>query len=91
MHSRWSIRSSFLALLLGCLAISRRFLDPWSALFATFVVSFTPSVFHASRFFHDGLPRGRDCRVVGLCVVAQRRVPPSGLVMLFGLLTGLGI
>ncbi len=80
-----------LALLLGCLAISRRFLDPWSALFATFVVSFTPSVFHASRFFMTDYPAAAIVVWSVYALLRSDGFRHLGWVMLFGLLTGLGI
>jgi len=41
----------FLLVLVGCYLIARSFLDPWPALFTTFVVSLTPVFYVCSRFF----------------------------------------
>lgn len=42
---------SFVAVLIGSLKILRRFLPPWEALYGVFVISFTPIIFAASRYF----------------------------------------
>lgn len=42
---------SFLMILVGIFLIARRFLEPWEAVFAAAVTSFTPALFAASRFF----------------------------------------
>ncbi len=41
----------FILVLLGCYRIARTFLTAWQSLFVTFVVSFTPLIFVASRYF----------------------------------------
>lgn len=81
----------FLLLLIGCLAIAGRFLDPWSALFAVCVVSFTPSVFHASRFFMTDYPAATIVVWSIYALLRSDGFRNLGWVVFFGLLTGLGI
>ncbi|HNR33296.1 MAG TPA: glycosyltransferase family 39 protein, partial [Candidatus Hydrogenedentes bacterium] len=68
-----------------------QFLDPWPALFAVFVISFTPSVFHASRFFMTDYPAATVTVWSFYALLRSDRFRNIGWVALFGVLTGLGI
>jgi len=81
----------FALLLLGCFLIVRRFLDPWPALYAVFVVSFTPLIFTASRYFMtDYLSLMLTVWSV-YALLRSNYFRETEWVFLFALLNGLGI
>ncbi len=81
----------FILLLLGCYRIARTFLTAWQSLFATFVVSFTPLIFVASRYFMT------DYLSLALVVwgiyalIRSEGFSRTPWVFLFAMLGGLGI
>lgn len=82
---------AFIAVILGCYKLLRLMLRPWHALYATFVISFTPIVFASSRFFMT------DFLSLALIVWALYALMRSEYFhntrwsFLFGLLNGLAI
>lgn len=81
----------FLLLVLGCFLLARRFLDEWHALFAAVVVSLTPSLFHASRFFMTDYPATVITVWAVYALIRSDYFRNTGWVTLFAVLTGLGI
>lgn len=81
----------FLLLILGCYAISRQFLDPWQSLFAAFVVSFTPSIFNASRYFMTDYPATVVVVWSLYAMIRSDFFMKRGWVVFFAVLNGLGI
>jgi 4-amino-4-deoxy-L-arabinose transferase-like glycosyltransferase len=80
----------FLLTLLGCFLIARQFLGPWPSLFSTFVVSFTPITFAASRYFMTDYV---SMALVVWCVYAlirSDRFLDTPWVFVFAILNGLG-
>lgn len=81
----------FILIILGAFLIARRFLEPFSALFVTFVLSFTPLIFAASRYFMTDY---LSLAIVVWAVYALMRSDyfrNTPWVFVFGLLNGLGI
>jgi hypothetical protein len=90
-HIAFTNTVMFILVLLGGYLIARRFLDPYSALFVTFVLSFTPLIFAASRYFMTDY---LSLAIVVWAVYALMRSDyfrNTPWVFLFGLLNGLGI
>lgn len=81
----------FVLLLFGCYALSRTFLDPWQSLFAVLVVSLTPIVFAASRYFMTDYGSAVITVWAIFALVKSRGFRHPGWVLLFAVLNGLGI
>ena len=77
--------------LVGTFCILRRFLDPWQTLFAVFVVSFTPTVYVASRFFMIDYPSMAIVVWAVYCLLKSQYFRHTGWVFAFAVLNGLGI
>jgi hypothetical protein len=81
----------FLVMLVGCFLIARQFLDPGPALYTVFVVSMTPMIFSASRFFMTDYPA---MAIVVWSIYALLRsncFRYTGWVFVFAVLNGLGL
>ena len=81
----------FALLLAGCYLLARTFLRPWQSLFAVFVVSFTPMVFAASRYFMTDYASAALVVWAVYALVKSNGFQRPGWVFLFGVLNGLGI
>ena len=81
----------FVAMLVGCYFIARRFLAPWPSLYVVFVVSFTPVIYSASRhFMTDYL----SMTIVVWAIYALLRSDyfrNPGWIFIFAILNGLGL
>ena len=81
----------FMLLIVGVFCVAGLFMPPWGALLAAFIASFTPSLFHASRFFMTDYPA---TVIVVWSIYALLRsdyLRNPGWVFIFGLLNGAGI
>lgn len=81
----------FMLLIVGCFLIAREFLPPWGALLAAFVASFTPSLFHASRFFMTDYPATVVTTWAVLALLKSNYFRNPTWVFVFACLTGVGI
>jgi hypothetical protein len=81
----------FVFTLLGCYAIARRFLEPWHALYVMFVVSFTPMIFAASRFFMTDFLSMTLIVWAIYALLRSNYFRNPGWIFIFALLNGLGI
>ncbi|MBL7647424.1 MAG: glycosyltransferase family 39 protein [Candidatus Hydrogenedentes bacterium] len=81
----------FVLLLFGCYALARTFLLPWQSLFAVFVVSMTPIVFASSRFFMTDFGSAVIAVWSIFALVKSQGLRHPGWVLLFAVLSGLGI
>jgi 4-amino-4-deoxy-L-arabinose transferase-like glycosyltransferase len=81
----------FVLLLLGCYALARTFLRPWQSLFVVFVVSFTPMVFAASRYFMTDYGSAAIAVWAIYALIQSDGFQRPGWVFFFGVLNGLGI
>lgn len=81
----------FVLLLFGCYAIARTFLRPWQSLFVAFVVSFTPMIFAASRFFVSDYASATIVVWGIYALLRSEGFRHPGWVFLFAVLNGLGI
>lgn len=82
---------SFVAVLLGSLLILRRFLPPWHALYAVFVISFTPIIFASSRYFMTDYLSLAIVVWAFYCLLRCEGFMNTPWVFAFALLNGLGI
>lgn len=81
----------FVLLILGSYALSRTFLSPWQSLFAVFVVSFTPILFAASRYFMTDYATAAIVVWAAFALVKCEGFQRPGWVFFFGILVGIGI
>lgn len=81
----------FLLLVIGCYAIARQFLNSWQSLFAAFVVSFTPSIFNASRYFMTDYPAAVIVVWSLYAMIRSDFFMKRGWITFFAVLNGLGI
>ncbi len=81
----------FLLALLGCFRIARLFLGPWSALYAVFVVSFTPMVYVLSRAFSTDFLSMTIVIWALYALLKSNYFRDPGWVFVFAVLNGLGI
>lgn len=81
----------FLFLLWGCLLLCRRLMKPWPALFATYVVSFTPGIYASSRYFMTDYASTALVVWTMYALIRSDRFRDTGWVFAFAVLNGLGI
>ncbi len=80
----------FALLILGFFLLARRILNPWEALFAAFVVSFTPMIYASSRFFMTDFLSATITVWAIYALLKSRLFRHTGWLFFFGLLNGLG-
>ncbi len=80
----------FLLTLIGCLLILIRFLDRWSALFAVFVIGFSPIVYASSRHFMTDYVSLAIVTWALYALIRTERFRNTGWVFVFAVLNGLG-
>ena len=81
----------FVLLLLGVYAVARQCMPPWEALFATFVTSFVPLLFGASRNFMTDYASAVFVVWAMYCLIKSNVFQNTGWVFVFAVLTGLGM
>ncbi len=81
----------FMAIIVGAYLIAREFMSCWGALLAATLVSFTPSVFVASRFFMTDYPAAAVSVWAFYALLRSNYFRNTGWVFFFALLNGCGI
>lgn len=81
----------FMLLLIGAYFLARQFLDQWSALFAVFVVSFTPSIYADSRYMMTDYMAAMLVVWAVYALLKSDKFRRTEWVFLFGIINGLAI
>lgn len=78
----------FVLALIGCYALARRFLSPWHALYAMLLVSLTPIVYCASRYFMTDFAAMTLSVWALYALLRTRYLQHTGWVLAFAVLNG---